>query len=321
MMAGRADLARVAGACHRAGAVALAAARRVAQAALGAAVALTALAAGTPDARAVPPPVKVAATIFPLYDIVRHVGGDVAEVVLIMPPGVSPHTFEPTPSTVRELSGARTVFAIGHGLDDWAAGLARAAGVSAVVRVDQGIPLRYAGGGRPGSTQADPHYWLAIANARAIARTAAAEVGRLVPDRQAEVQAALAAYLERLEEADRAIRGILHDAPTRRIATFHGAFHYFAAAYALEVAAVFQPDAGREPSPRHVREFHRLMREKGVRTLFVEPQLPSQVIQAIARDLGVVLAVLDPLGGVPGRQTYIDLMLFNAGQIAASSRR
>ena len=46
-------------------------------------------------------PVKVAATIFPLYDLVRQVAGAAAEVVLLVPPGASPHTFTVKPGTVR----------------------------------------------------------------------------------------------------------------------------------------------------------------------------------------------------------------------------
>src|SRR5512145_3554851 len=65
--------------------------------------------------------VKVAATIFPLYDIVRQVAGPVADVVLILPPGASPHTFEPTPAGVRALAGAGALFVVGHGLDAWVA--------------------------------------------------------------------------------------------------------------------------------------------------------------------------------------------------------
>ncbi len=65
-------------------------------------------------------PLKVAATIFPLYDLVRQVAGPAVEVVLLVPPGASPHTFTVKPGTVRALTGCAAVFAIGHGLDDWA---------------------------------------------------------------------------------------------------------------------------------------------------------------------------------------------------------
>ena len=85
--------------------------------------------------------VKVAATIFPLYDIVRQVAGPVADVVLVLPPGASPHTFEPAPSSVRALDGARALFVIGHGLDDWAVRLARGVrGRATVIRARRARP-------------------------------------------------------------------------------------------------------------------------------------------------------------------------------------
>jgi ABC-type Zn uptake system ZnuABC Zn-binding protein ZnuA len=166
----------------------------------------------------------------------------------------------------------------------------------------------------------DPHYWLAPANAKAIARTVASELEGLVPARRSDIQSALTRYLGQLDAVEAEIRGILADLPTRRIATFHDAFGYFAEAFGLEVAAVFEPDPGREPSPRFVAEFQRKVRAAGVHTLFAEPQLSLDPLRPLARDLGVTLSVLDPLGGVSGRDTYLELLRFNARQVAAAVR-
>jgi len=144
---------------------------------------------------------KVGATIFPLYDIARQVAGPVADVILILPSGASPHTFEPTPSAVRSLAGANALLVIGHGLDDWAVRLARGAAVSRLVRVDAGVALRREGGRE--RDPVDPHYWLSIRNGEAIARTAATELERLASDRAVEIRGTLAAYLARLDTADR----------------------------------------------------------------------------------------------------------------------
>jgi ABC-type Zn uptake system ZnuABC Zn-binding protein ZnuA len=258
---------------------------------------------------------KVAATIFPLYDIVRHVADPVADVVLVLPPGASPHTFEPTPSGVRALEGARVLFVIGHGLDDWAARLARGAGIMRLAPVDAGIALR-----REPHGGVDPHYWLSAPNAKAIARTVAAELTRWAPDRRGALDHALASYLTRLEAADAEVHRLLADLPTRRIATFHDAFGYFAEAYGLDVVATFEPYPGLEPSPRFVIEFQRNIRASGVRVVFTEPQLSLDALRPIARDLGVTLAVLDPLGGLPGRESYIDLLRFDARAVAAATR-
>jgi ABC-type Zn2+ transport system substrate-binding protein/surface adhesin len=117
------------------------------------------------------------------------------------------------------------------------------------------------------------------------------------------------------------VRRLLADLPTRRIATFHDAFGYFADAYGLQVAAVFEPYPGLEPSPRFVVEFQRRIRASGVGIVFTEPQLSVDALRPIARDLGVTLAVLDPLGGLPGRESYIELLLFDARAVAAAAQR
>lgn len=276
------------------------------------------LAAAAPVVEAGSERVKVAATIFPLYDIVRQLGGAAAEVVLVLPPGASPHTFEPTPSTVRALDGAKVLFVVGHGLDDWAARLARGAGVARVLPVDAGIALRRAPDATHGRT--DPHYWLSAPNAKAIARTVAAELSQLAPARRAEIASVLAAYLARLDAADAEVRRVLADLPSRRIATFHDAFGYFAEAYGLEVVATFEPYPGLEPSPRFVVEFQKKIRGAGVHVVFTEPQLSLDALRPIARDLGVTLAVLDPLGGPAGREDYIALLLFDARSVASAMR-
>lgn len=273
--------------------------------------------AGAPAAPAGGAKPKVAATIFPLFDIARTLAGPFAEVVLVLPPGASPHTFEPTPAAVRALGGAAVLFVVGHGLDDWAVRAARGVGVTRILPVDQGIELRRTGSGTVATV--DPHYWLSIPNGRAIARTMAAELARVRPDHATEVQAALAAYLARLDEADQDIRRRLARLPTRRIATFHDAFGYFAEAYGLEIAAVFQPFAGREPGPRFVMDFQQKLRAADVGVVFAEPQLSVDVIRPIARDLGIAVAVLDPLGGVPGRESYVAMMEFDAAQVAAAA--
>jgi ABC-type Zn uptake system ZnuABC Zn-binding protein ZnuA len=273
---------------------------------------------------------KVAVTIFPLYDLVRNVAGSEVEVVLLVPPGASPHTFEAKPGTVRALTGSAAVFAIGHDLDDWAARLAQDAGVARTIVVDAQISLQAtehetSGHGSvsahvPQHGAVDPHYWLAISNAVRIVHTLAAALGDLDPAaKQAYVERAVA-FSKQLQAVDDEIRQMLQSLSKRDIATFHPAFGYFAKAYDLHVIATFEPSPGVEPGPRQVEAFLRQIETHQLHVLFVEPQLPRQPLEGVARDLGVTLQELDPLGGVQGRDSYIAMMRFNATQIAAALR-
>jgi ABC-type Zn uptake system ZnuABC Zn-binding protein ZnuA len=288
---------------------------------------LSTLAWGAPTPAA---PLKVAATIFPLYDLVRQVAGPAVEVVLLVPPGASPHTFTVKPGTARALTGCIAVFTIGHGLDDWATRLAQEAGVKRTIVTDAGITLRrgYSEHHRAGQAQSqtathdavDPHYWLSIPNAILMVQFIAEIFAQLDPAAQADYQQRAVAYQEQLRSTDGEIRRLLADLPRRDIATFHMAFAYFAEAYGLKVVAVFESVAGKEPGPRYVEAFQRQVRAHKLRTVFIEPQLSEAALRGLSQDLGITLQKLAPEGGVQGVESYLGLMQYNAAQIAAALR-
>jgi ABC-type Zn uptake system ZnuABC Zn-binding protein ZnuA len=288
---------------------------------------LSTLAWGAPTPAA---PLKVAATIFPLYDLVRQVAGPAVEVVLLVPPGASPHTFTVKPGTARALTGCIAVFTIGHGLDDWATRLAQEAGVKRTIVTDAGITLRrgYSEHHRAGQAQSqtathdavDPHYWLSIPNAILMVQFIAEIFAQLDPAAQADYQQRAVAYQEQLRSTDGEIRRLLADLPRRDIATFHMAFAYFAEAYGLKVVAVFESVAGKEPGPRYVEAFQRQVRAHKLRTVFIEPQLSEAALRGLSQDLGITLQKLAPEGGVQGVESYLALMQYNAAQIAAALR-
>ncbi len=80
--------------------------------------------------------ISIITTIFPLADIINNIGGERVQVITLMSPGDSPHTFEPSVEQARKTSRANLMFYIGGGLDDWAVGLARGEGVPTVEVMD-----------------------------------------------------------------------------------------------------------------------------------------------------------------------------------------
>lgn len=272
--------------------------------------------------------VKVATTIFPLYDIARNVAGPAVEVVLLVPPGASPHTFEPRPSDMTKLRGAAAVYAIGRGLDDWTASLATANGVPMVV-VDAGIVIRESAesGQKTGEAESDrnpdsedPHYWLSAANGKKIATTVAADLTARFPIDAALFQANLQRYFGELDAADAAIRERLAGLANRDLVTLHDAWYYFAAAYGLNVVGSFEPSAGREPTPQYLTDLQAAIRAAHAQTLYSEPQLATASIEPFIRDNGLRLATLDPVGGVAGRESFIKLLDYNARTIEENQR-
>ena len=62
---------------------------------------------------------KVIATLFPQYDFVRQVGGDRVNVRLLLPPGVEPHEFEPTPHDIIEINQADIFIYTNKYMEPW----------------------------------------------------------------------------------------------------------------------------------------------------------------------------------------------------------
>ncbi|MFW5987773.1 MAG: metal ABC transporter solute-binding protein, Zn/Mn family, partial [Methanohalophilus sp.] len=60
--------------------------------------------------------ITVAVSILPQAEFVEKIGGDRVEVVVMIPPGASPHSYEPRPSQLTELSNAEMYAMVGSGI-------------------------------------------------------------------------------------------------------------------------------------------------------------------------------------------------------------
>lgn len=61
----------------------------------------------------------VVTTIFAPYDFVRQIVGDRARVIMLLPPGVESHSYEPTPSDIIEIENADIFFYVSEHTETW----------------------------------------------------------------------------------------------------------------------------------------------------------------------------------------------------------
>lgn len=249
----------------------------------------------------------IAATIFPLYDLVKQVVGDQVEVVLLVPPGANEHTFELSPNTVASLSQADLVFTIGQGLDDWVAREAAQAGRAKVVAVSEGVNL----------LTDDPHYWLSLKESKKIVANIAKELAALYPDQKVIIEHNAALYDAALEKTIADYQQEFTGQPNLKIATFHNAFSYLARDFNIEIVTTFEEVSGEQPSIEWLKDFQTKVKQFSLKTVYAEPQSSPQSLEAIAQDLGVKIGTLDPVGGVDGRDSYLKLMKYNLDTILA----
>jgi ABC-type Zn uptake system ZnuABC Zn-binding protein ZnuA len=256
--------------------------------------------------------VRYVATIPPLGAILREVVGNRGQVEVLLPPGASPHTFEPSPSDARRASGATVVYVAQH-VDDWAA---RIPAKNHLATLDL-LPESFRRGftAMPGDDHiggTDPHFWTDPLAVQALLPALVKRLAELDPGGRAAYEANASRFHRKLQALHDELRETLKPVRGQRVALFHPSFNYLFARYGIVCAAVVEVLPGKEPTARNVERMIGTLRRTGARAVFTEPQLPRKPAEILAEGAGIPVGELDPLGGEPGRMTYADLLRFNA---------
>ena len=255
-------------------------------------------------------PVPVVATTALMADFVRNVGGDLVEVTALVPPGAEVHSFQSTPADSVAISQAALVVSNGGDLDGFLDPLVQGSLSGDAVWVVAAAPLLAAG-------ETDPHFWQnPLFTVKYIEEIRDGLIA-VDPENAAQYRANFKSYKDALTKLDFDITSTLNTvAPARRqLITFHDAFGHFAARYGWQVTALVASDGG-EVSPGRVVEILEQVREQVLPAVFAEPQFRADVLENAALEAGVEVGVIysDVLDDEVSN--YIDMMLFNAKNLA-----
>lgn len=265
--------------------------------------------------------VNVVATIHPWYDLARQIGGDHLNASRLLPIGVSPHNFDPSPRDVVRVADADLVISNGGvGLDDWVQRLIRASGTDAQELVVMesidfpplgpgGADLAAAGEG----TFVNTHIWLDVTIAMSAAEAIRDTLIEIDPDNADAYATNTEALLNEMQELDEELLTVLAPIEGAPFVPFHDAWPYFARRYGLNLVIEIEPFPGREPTPEYIVHALSLIEGSGARAIFSERQLSTRPAEVIAAEAGLPLYVLDPEGGGKADvESYQALMRYNA---------
>jgi zinc transport system substrate-binding protein/manganese/iron transport system substrate-binding protein len=294
-------------------------------------LAVSALALGTAATAARP---LVVVTIHPYFDIASQIGGEYADFVQLLPAGTSPHTYDPTPRAVQQVSRADLLIRNGGvGLDDWLLRLITASGSRApLLSIMDSIEFTPLGTSahqhgaehddhpEDGTTDLESgdffvnaHVWLDVTNMMSAAEAIRDALTGIDPANAEAYAANTELLLADLAALDREILTALEPIRGAAFVPFHDAWPYFAQRYGLDLVLEIEPFPGREPSPAYIARALEEIRKSGARALFSERQLSPRPAEVVAEAAGIPLYVLDPEGGgAAGVESYQQLMRFNA---------
>ncbi len=289
---------------------------------------------GTPQPEmTTPEPLRVVASFFPYAEFARGVAGGDVSVTTLVPSGVEPHDFEPTPRDIEKLYQADVVIINGAGIDAWAEKLSPELikrGVRVVRMSDtvdllpgqddehQNESLGALEGDRHEHDESafDPHFWLDPVLAEIQVNRIKEVFIEVDPVNQAQYEARWAVTAQELRSLNQEYTSGLHQCRLRSVVTAHDAFTYLAKRYTLEVISIAGLSPNTEPSPKRLVEIASVVRERNIRYIFFETLSSPKLSQTLARETGVETLVFNPIeggmmdeNGVP--ETYFSLMRQN----------
>ena len=251
--------------------------------------------------------ITVFVSVLPQAYFVERVAGERVAIEVLVGPGQSPTTYEPSARQMKALAKARAFFRVGVPFEDSL--MPKIAGAFEdleIVDTRQGITLRQMEGhactheSHDGHTHEhehaagdDPHIWLSPKLAKVQAQTICDALCRLDPAYAETYRQNLATFHADLDALDARIAAALAPVKGRELFVFHPAYGYFADAYGLKQVAV--EIEGKEPDAKGLVELIQRAKAAGAKVIFVQPQFSVSTAKTIAQQIGGVVTPLDPL--------------------------
>ena len=289
------------------------------------ALAAVALYMVTPEKKVRSGKAEVMVTTFALYDIARHLLDGEAEVQMLIPFGRDVHTFEPTPRDMIRVEKSKLFLYSGAGLEPWTTpfdGFGNAVDMSGYVRLLKGGHRHHHDEeGEPdgddehgGEGAFDPHYWLDVDNMILLTEAMENIFQKAFPDMDAgRLESRAQAYTNRLETLGALYRKRLTQCRLDTIVVSHNAFGYLGARYGFHVASVSGLSPDTMPDARTMAELSDFVTQKGIKTVFYESFVSDKLADALARETGVRVDVLQPLANITAKEIGADYFrLMNA---------
>jgi zinc/manganese transport system substrate-binding protein len=254
-----------------------------------------------------------------LADIAQQVAGDRLHIDGLIPTGLDPHAFEPTPREMAKVADCDLLIISGNGLEEWLKGiLTNIGGSKKIIEASSGLQ----------SNHGDPHFWLDPNNVLIYVDNIRDALSAIDPADKDTYAANAETYKSQLRELDIWIRQQVNTIPIdqRLLVTNHETLGYFSVRYGFQMVGSLIPSLSSEASPSALQlaQLSDAMRTITAKVIFLDtgnnPQLADQIANEtnakVITDLySETLSAAD--GPAPN---YISMMKYNVATIVSALR-
>ncbi|MGB2580480.1 MAG: zinc ABC transporter substrate-binding protein [Minisyncoccia bacterium] len=240
--------------------------------------------------------ISIVTSFYPLSYIATMIGGNLVAVTNLVPAGVEPHDFEPSPRDLVEIGNADILLYNGASLEPWVKKWERSTRVRPMrtismsdALIEQGVSLIESDG------VVDPHFWLDPVIMKSEVEIIRAVLVQADPTHRELFDNNALVFLSTLDTLDQRFRAGLSACSLRDIVVLHDAFSYLARQYNFTATSIEGISPEEEPSPKDLVRIINLVREKGVKHIFFETVASPKFSELIAREVGGSTLVLNPI--------------------------
>jgi zinc transport system substrate-binding protein len=264
----------------------------------------------------------VVVTFYPLAYMAERIGGDDVEVTTLIPPGIEPHSWQPSASDLVACSDADIIIYNSAGLDNWLHdNIIPSIDTAGKIIVDttQNVTLYR------NTAQAeiqehgayDPHTWVSPHEARQQAAAIYEAFIQRDPGHAANYTARWNTLSTTLNALDASYATQLSNRTKTTIFVTHDAFGYIARRYGFQQESIVGISADAQPSTETLVQIITQMQQTDTYTFYIEPGYSDIYVQTVKTDLqaqtGKTIQILElyHMNGPQGGLDYIGQMRVN----------
>ena len=269
--------------------------------------------------------INVVASIKPIHSLVASVMDGVGEPSLIVDGSASPHTFQLKPSHAKLLQNADIIFWIDKNLENFLVkplssiakkskkiSLMEIRGIKKLKFREKNIFVEkhddHKGHKEHAHGEFDIHIWLDPENAKTMSMEIAKELSKIDPKNKLIYESNAKKVSFKINKMMKEIKKEINKDAS--FVVFHDAYQYFEKRFNIDVVGALTVNPEVLPGAKQLTEIRKEIKHEKVKCLFSEPQFNPSIAKAIAKDTGVKIAVLDPLGAKldPSKDLYFQLI-------------
>ena len=264
--------------------------------------------------------VKVVTSTSDLAAITREVGGNMVKVESIARGNQDPHYIEVLPSHMLKVMRADIYLKVGMELDLWADKIIGGSRNKDLVIVDcsENIKAQEVPAGKVDASMGDihrfgnPHYWLDPLNGSVIAESIVRALSLKDPENTAKYEDNLRIFVEAITKFQESWAVKYADLKGVELIYYHNTWAYFNHRFGLQVLDFVEPKPGIMPTPNHVDHLVKLIQNKQLKVLAMEPSFSDKAPNYLVQKTDIKIVKLAPsVGALVGADTYLEMIQYN----------